>query len=130
MKKILDFITGDVIKAVGGVIDNLFTTDEERIRAKNEVFKILKEKELELQEMQKEIIVAEARGNWLQRSWRPIVMLGFAFIVMYNKFIAPAFGLPNAELENEFWNLLQLGVGGYVIGRTAEKIAKDVVNKK
>jgi hypothetical protein len=130
MKKILDFITGDVIKAVGGVIDNLFTTDEERIRAKNEVFKILKEKELQLQEMQKDIIVAEARGNWLQRSWRPIVMLGFAFIVMYNKFIAPAFGLPNAELENEFWNLLQLGVGGYVIGRTAEKIAKDVVNKK
>jgi hypothetical protein len=130
MKKILDFITGDIIKAVGGVIDNLFTTDEERIRAKNEVFKILKEKELQLQEMQKDIIVAEARGNWLQRSWRPIVMLGFAFIVMYNKFIAPAFGLPNAELENEFWNLLQLGVGGYVIGRTAEKIAKDVVNKK
>lgn len=130
MKKILDFITGDVIKAVGGVIDNLFTTDEERIRAKNEVFKILKEKELQLQEMQKDIIVAEARGNWLQRSWRPIVMLGFAFIVMYNKFIAPAFGLPNAELENEFWNLLQLGVGGYVIGRTVEKIAKDVVNKK
>lgn len=130
MKKVWEFITSDIIKSVGSVIDNLFTTDEERIRAKNEVFKILKEKELQLQEMQKDIIVAEARGNWLQRSWRPIVMLGFAFIVMYNKFIAPAFGLPNAELENEFWNLLQLGVGGYVIGRTAEKIAKDVVNKK
>lgn len=130
MKKIFEFITGDIIKSVGGVIDNLFTSDEERIKAKNKVFEILKEKELELRKMQTEVIVTEAKGNWLQRSWRPILMLGFGFIVMYNKFFAPAFGLPNAELENEFWNLLQLGVGGYVIGRSAEKIAKDVIKSK
>jgi len=130
MKKVFEFITGDIISSVGKVIDNLFTNDEERIKAKNEVFKILKEKELELQKMQTEVIVTEAQGNWLQRSWRPILMLGFGFIVMYNKFFAPAFGLPNAELEGEFWNLLQLGVGGYVIGRSAEKIAKDVVKRK
>tara|TARA_A100000171_G_scaffold7009_1_gene5395 strand:- start:476 stop:868 length:393 start_codon:yes stop_codon:yes gene_type:complete len=130
MKKIFDFITSDIIGAIGKVIDNLFTNDEERIKAKNEVFQILKEKELELRKMQTEVIVTEAQGNWLQRSWRPILMLGFGFIVMYNKFFAPAFNLPNAELENEFWNLLQLGVGGYVIGRSAEKIAKDVIQKR
>lgn len=130
MKKIFEFITGDIIKSIGSVIDDLFTNDEERIQAKNKVFEILKEKELELRKMQTEVIVTEARGNWLQRSWRPILMLGFGFIVMYNKFFAPAFGLPNAELEGEFWNLLQLGVGGYVIGRSAEKIAKDVIKTK
>lgn len=130
MKKVFEFITGDIIKSIGGVIDNLFTSDEERIKAKNEVFQILKEKELELRKLQTEVIVTEAQGNWLQRSWRPILMLGFGFIVMYNKFFAPAFGLPNAELEGEFWNLLQLGVGGYVIGRSAEKIAKDVIKRK
>lgn len=129
MKKVFEFITGDIIKSIGGVIDNLFTSDEERIKAKNKVFQILKEKELELRKLQTEVIVTEAQGNWLQRSWRPILMLGFGFIVMYNKFFAPAFGLPNAELEGEFWNLLQLGVGGYVIGRSAEKIAKDVIKK-
>jgi len=129
MKKVFEFITGDIIKSIGGVIDNLFTSDEERIKAKNEVFQVLKEKELELRKLQTEVIVTEAQGNWLQRSWRPILMLGFGFIVMYNKFFAPAFGLPNAELEGEFWNLLQLGVGGYVIGRSAEKIAKDVIKK-
>jgi len=130
MKKVFEFITGDIIKSIGSVIDDLFTNDEERIEAKNKVFEILKEKELELRKMQTEVIVTEAKGNWLQRSWRPILMLGFGFIVMYNKFFAPAFGLPNAELENEFWNLLQLGVGGYVIGRSAEKIAKDVIKAK
>jgi len=129
MKKVFEFITGDIIKSIGGVIDNLFTSDEERIKAKNEVFQVLKEKELELRKLQTQVIVTEAQGNWLQRSWRPILMLGFGFIVMYNKFFAPAFGLPNAELEGEFWNLLQLGVGGYVIGRSAEKIAKDVIKK-
>lgn len=129
MKKIFDFFTTNVIGEIGQVLDKLFTNEEERIKAKNEVFKILKEKELELRKMQTEIIVTEAKGNWLQRSWRPILMLGFGFIVMYNKFFAPAFSLPNSELEGEFWNLLQLGVGGYVVGRSVEKIAKDVIRK-
>ncbi len=130
MKKILEFLSGNVISEVGKVIDNLFTNDEERIKAKNEIFKVLKEKELELQKMQTDIIIAEAKGNWLQRSWRPILMLAFGFIVIYVKFIAPLFDLRIPELENEFWNLLQLGIGGYVIGRTGEKMMKDFVNKK
>jgi hypothetical protein len=131
MKKILTWFTEGVIGEIGKVIDNLFTNDEERIKAKNEVFKILKEKELELQKMQTEIIVAEAQGNWLQRSWRPILMLAFGFIVIYVKFIAPLFELRIPELENEFWNLLQLGIGGYVIGRSAEKIAGNItIGKK
>lgn len=130
MKKILDWFTTGVVGEIGKIIDNLFTNDEERIKAKNEVFRILKEKELELQKMQTEIIVAEAKGNWLQRSWRPILMLAFGFIVIYVKFIAPLFDLRIPELENEFWNLLQLGIGGYVIGRSAEKIANNITVEK
>jgi|TARA_S200002703_G_C3727138_1_gene223420 hypothetical protein len=130
MKKIISFLTGDVIKSIGDIFDNLFTNEEEKIKAKNEVIKLLQEKELELQKMQYSIIEAEAKGNWLQRSWRPILMLSFGFIIMYNKFFAPAFNLPNAELEGEFWNLLQLGIGGYVVGRSAEKIAKSVIITK
>ena len=49
MKKILEFFGTKVFKQVGDVIDNLFTSDEERIKAKNEIFKVLQEKELELQ---------------------------------------------------------------------------------
>ncbi len=58
-------------------------------------------------------------------------MLAFGFIVIYVKFIAPLFSLPIPPLENEFWDLLQLGIGGYVVGRSAEKIAGNItVNKK
>ena len=130
MNKILDWFSGGVIKEIGKVIDNLFTSEEERINAKNEVFKVLQEQQLELQKLQTEIIVAEANGNWLQRSWRPIIMLAFGFIVIYVKFIAPLFQLPIPPLENEFWNLLQIGIGGYVVGRSVEKVSKNITINK
>ena len=130
MKKIIDWFSGGVISEVTKVIDELFTSDEERMHAKNEILKVLKEQQLELQRLQTEVIVAEANGNWLQRSWRPILMLAFGFIVIYVKFIAPLFSLPIPPLENEFWNLLQIGIGGYVIGRTGEKMIKEYTSTK
>ena len=130
MNKILGWFTGGVVKEVGKVMDNLFTSEEERINAKNEMLKVLNEQQLELQRLQTDIILAEAKGNWLQRSWRPILMLAFGFIVIYVKFIAPLFSLPVPPLENEFWNLLQLGIGGYVMGRTGEKIVNTYASTK
>ena len=130
MDKIVKWFGGSVVKDLLGGLDKLFTSKEEKILAENAIKQILIEKELELQRMQTEIIVAEAKGNWLQRSWRPILMLSFGFIVIYVKFIAPLFGLPIPPLENEFWNLLQLGIGGYVIGRTGEKMIQTYTEKK
>lgn len=131
MKKVIEWFGGGLVKDLLGGLDKLFTSKEEKIKAENVIKQILIEKQLELQKMQTEIIVTEAKGNWLQRSWRQILMLAFGFIVIYVKFIAPLFNLTTPELENEFWNLLQLGIGGYVIGRSAEKISKNVTfNKK
>ena len=79
MKKILEFFSTKVFKQVGDVVDDLFTNEEERLAARNKIFKVLQDAQLELQRMQTEIIVAEAKGNWLQRSWRPILMLSFGF---------------------------------------------------
>jgi len=132
MKKIMEWFGGSVVKDLLGGLDNLFTSKEEKIKAQNVIKQILiqKELELQLQKMQTEIIVTEAKGNWLQRSWRPILMLAFGFIVIYVKFLAPLFDLRIPELENEFWNLLQLGIGGYVIGRTGEKMMKSYSDSK
>jgi len=130
MNKIFKWFTGGLVKEVGNVIDKLFTSEEERLKAKNEIFKVLQEQQLELQKLQTEIIVTEANGNWLQRSWRPILMLAFGFIVIYVKFIAPLFSLPIPPLENEFWDLLQLGIGGYVVGRSVEKVAGNITINK
>lgn len=131
MKKVIEWFGGGLVKDLLGGLDKLFTSKEEKIKAENVIKQILIEKQLELQKMQTEIIVTEAKGNWLQRSWRPILMLAFGFIVIYVKFIAPLFNLTTPELEIEFWELLKIGIGGYVIGRSAEKISKNVTfNKK
>ena len=102
MKKIIDWFGGSVIKDLLGGLDKLFTSKEEKIKAESIIKQILIEKQLELQKMQTEIILAEAKGNWLQRSWRPILMLSFGFIVIYVKFIAPIFGFTIPALEIEF----------------------------
>ena len=130
MKKIFDWFGGSVVTDLLGGLDKLFTSKEEKIKAQNVIKEILVKKQIELQQLQTEIIVTEAKGNWLQRSWRPILMLAFGFIVIYVKFLAPVLELPIPPLENEFWNLLQLGIGGYVIGRTGEKMIKSYATKK
>ena len=80
MKKIVDWFGGSVVKDLLGGLDKLFTSKEEKIKAENVIKQILVQKELELQRMQTEIIVTEAKGNWLQRSWRPILMLSLIHI--------------------------------------------------
>ena len=130
MKKIIDWFGGTVVKDLMSGLDKLFTSKEEKILAENAIKQILVQKQLELEKMQTEIIIAEAKGNWLQRSWRPILMLAFGFIVIYVKFLAPLFDFKIPELEDEFWNLLQLGIGGYVVGRSAEKISKNITINK
>jgi hypothetical protein len=130
MKKIIDWFGGSVVKDLLGGLDKLFTSKEEKINAENVIKQILIQKELELQKMQTEIIVAEAKGNWLQRSWRPILMLSFGFIVIYVKFVGPLFDLRIPVLEDEFWSLLQIGIGGYVVGRTGEKMMNSYSETK
>jgi|TARA_B110000908_G_scaffold133798_1_gene157936 hypothetical protein len=130
MKKIIDWLGGSVVKDLLEGLDNLFTSKEEKIQAENVIKQILLQKQLELQKMQTDIIITEAKGNWLQRSWRPLLMVSFGFIVIYVKFIGPLFGLPIPELELEFWELLKIGIGGYVVGRSAEKIANNITITK
>jgi hypothetical protein len=63
------------------------------------------------------LVAAKAGGqSWLQRNWRPLTMLCFLFLVM-----ADSFGLLAFRLSAEAWGLLQIGLGGYVVGRSVEK---------
>jgi len=122
-KKVLNWFSGDIIKSVGDVIDDVHTSKEEKALLKEKILKLLSDKIMALKTIQSSIIATEARGNWLQRSWRPILMLMFGLVVVYSKFLAPAFNLPNTVLEPEFWTLLTTGIGGYVAGRSLEKLA-------
>ncbi|MDE5422437.1 holin family protein [Ancylomarina sp. DW003] len=130
LSKIFSKSAKNILADGGRIIDQISTSDEEKMKAKNDLSNIVFTALNEIQSAQKDIIMSETQGGKLQRSWRPLVMLAFAFIVVYSYFIQPAF-FPKAismadQLEPEFWQLLKLGLGGYVIGRSAEKIAGSV----
>jgi hypothetical protein len=117
---------------IGNTLDALFTSDEERQQLGNELARIeadvnqqltdLVRQNLALQgqliEAQARTITAEASGDsWLQRSWRPITMLTFLVLIVLD-----AFGVLAFRLSEQAWSLLEIGLGGYVVGRSLEKI--------
>lgn len=131
---IFSFLQG-AIAPVAGLIDDLHTSDEEKESLRLEFYKLqfgIFEKTMEyenrLLEAKSSIVVAEAQGgSWLQRSWRPITMLSFLALV-----ICDSFGLLANPLASEAWTLLQIGLGGYVVGRSVEKTVphiKDALKK-
>lgn len=126
MNKIWQWLSGSVLKDVFAGVDSLITSDAEKLALKNKLQEIINEKALESEKIATDIIQTEAKGNWLQRSWRPLTMLTFVGVIVYTKVIAPAFGFPSTEIEPDFWALLKLGMGGYVIGRSAEEITKTI----
>jgi len=73
------------------------------------------------------IVADEAKGeSWLQRNWRPMTMLVFVFIVANNYIIAPYLQAMfdwsvSLETPPDLWALIKIGLGGYVVGRSAEK---------
>ena len=128
---LIGFITA-IISPVTKLIDDLHTSDEEKLQLKNEIIGMqfgfhskLLEYETKLMQHRADVVKAEAQGkSWLQRSWRPITMLTFLVLV-----ICDCFGLLTFRLSGEAWTLLQIGLGGYVVGRSAEKVINTLGKK-
>lgn len=116
-----------VVKSIGETIDGLSTSDQEKLVAKEKLTNTVMGHLVTAMQAQAGVITTEAQGNWLQRSWRPILMLSFGFIIIYRYFLAQVLSLPAIELPDQFWTLLDIGIGGYVVGRSVEKVADTVV---
>lgn len=129
MNPILDTIAG-LFKPAVKLIDDLHLSGEEKLTANRAMFRLesdltakVLDYEIRLTEAKSSIIKAEASGqSWLQRMWRPITMLTFLGLV-----VCDSFGLLEFRLAEQAWTLLQIGLGGYVVGRSAEKIAPRIV---
>jgi hypothetical protein len=121
-----DLIAG-IFKPAAELIDELHTSDDERLQAKSHLLDVqaaamqrVFDYEKEMIKGQHAIVTAEASSsNWLAASWRPITMLTFLALV-----VGDTFGMFATPLRDEAWVLLKLGLGGYVVGRSGEKIAK------
>jgi hypothetical protein len=121
-----DLIAG-VFKPAAELIDSLHTSEEERLQQKARLLEIQAASmdsalrhERSIMEAQAKIVNSEAQSeHWLTASWRPITMLTFLALA-----VGDSLGVLATPLRDEAWMLLQIGLGGYVVGRSGEKVIK------
>jgi hypothetical protein len=117
----------------GKLIDRLWPDPTERDKAKLRLMEMQQTGELailaansELSKAAASIVKAEAEsGGFLASSWRPITMLVFVGLITARWFGWAAPDLSQAEYL-KLWDIVQLGLGGYVIGRSVEKIVPQI----
>lgn len=135
----LNLLIGPLAAIVSDVIKRILPaekmSEEDRTKLEAEIQLAVMQQdwsrfEKEIEEKAK-VIVSETTGqSWLQRNWRPILMLTFTYIIAHNYIIAPIVKMffpqmISLEIPPDMWDLLKLGIGGYIMGRSAEKVVKE-----
>ena len=124
MLGILSAIAGPVISGLFGTVDQLVEDKDLSAKLKNELqTKVMSILDTEVKAA-RDIIIAEAQGgSWIPRSWRPITMLTFVGLIVakWLGFTAP--GISEA-IEIALLDIIKIGLGGYVVGRSVEKGVK------
>lgn len=128
---VTELIAG-IFKPAATLVDELHTSEEERLKAKGHLLDVqaaamqrVFDYEKEMIKGQQAVVTAEAKSeHFVVAAWRPITMLTFLTLA-----VGDSLGLLATPLKDEAWMLLQLGLGGYVAGRSGEKIAKVMKGK-
>ena len=116
-----------LVPILGKALGNLIPDANARAQAEAEIAKQLLASSAELERAAGEIVLAEARSeHFLAACWRPILMLTFGGLIVARWLGYSAPGISEAEVL-KLWDIVQLGLGGYVIGRSTEKIAPQIV---
>lgn len=117
---------GEVSNLIGSVIDKLFPDKTEAEKTKLKLFELQQTGQLQEFVQRAEVVKAEAHStHWLAANWRPITMLTFTALIVARWM---GWAAPNLS-ESEYlklWDIVELGLGGYVVGRSVEKIAPAI----
>ncbi|WP_413662500.1 3TM-type holin [Microbulbifer sp. CNSA002] len=109
---------------LGKVIDKALPDKTEANRLKAQVDSQLISMDLEELKAATKVITAEASGeSWLQRNWRPVTMLTFVGLIVFHWL---GWTAPNLSEDQTLalLEIVKIGLGGYVVGRSAEKAMK------
>lgn len=114
-------LVAPLLKGVFGAIDKVVLDKDEAARIKATLQEMVLTGQMKEIEEAASIIRAEATGDsWLQRSWRPMTMLFFVGLIGARWFGFSMEGMTEAEYLS-IYELVKLGLGGYVVGRSVEK---------
>ena len=117
----------DLVKSVGGVIDNLHTSKEEKLAAELKIKQLISDYEVEMEKNITSRWEADLKSDsWLSKNVRPLVLIFLIICTMLLIFIDA--GTINFEVKSSWVDLLQLVlitvIGAYFGGRSLEKVKK------
>ena len=121
----------ELVKGVGGVIDNLHTSKEEKLAAEQKIKELVASYEVEMEKQITDRWKADmASDSWLSKNVRPLVLVFLVVSTVLMIFIDA--GTINFVVEAKWTDLLQLVlitvIGAYFGGRTMEKRKKETKN--
>ena len=113
---------------LGKILDKAIPDKDAREKAQAAALSQLMEHQHEIEQVAGQIVRTEAASShWLAANWRPLTMLTFTGLI-----VARWFGFAAPELsEAEYlalWDIVEIGLGGYIVGRSAEKIVPTVAH--
>jgi len=127
LKKIFSGGAAELVKGVGGVLDNLTTTKAEKLEAKRKMEALIKNHEAKMEQNITDRWSADMNSDsWLSKNVRPLVLIFLVVSTVLMIFIDA--GTIAFEVEPKWTDLLQLVlitvIGAYFGGRTMEKRKK------
>ena len=127
LSKIFSSGAGELIKSVGGVIDNLHTSKEEKLEAERKIQTLIANHEVEMEKNITERWKMDMQSDsWLSKNIRPLVLVFLVVSTVLMIFIDA--GTINFVVEDKWTDLLQLVlitvIGAYFGGRSLEKVKK------
>ena len=127
INKILSAGAANLVKSVGGVLDNLTTTKEEKLAAELKIKDMIMGYEAEMQKQVTERWKMDMNSDsWLSKNIRPLVLVFLVVSTVLLIFIDG--GVISFKVEDKWTDLLQLVlitvIGAYFGGRSLEKVKK------
>ena len=127
LTKIFSSGAGELIKSVGGVLDNLTTSKEEKLEAERKIQDLIANHEVEMEKNITERWKMDMQSDsWLSKNIRPLVLVFLVVSTVLMIFIDA--GTINFIVEDKWTDLLQLVlitvIGAYFGGRSIEKVKK------
>lgn len=121
------FNSGDLVKEVGNVVDNLTTSDQERLEAKKQIKEVVLDYEKTMQvEVSKRWEYDMKSDSWLSKNIRPMVLIFLCVSTVLLIFIDA--GFYSFNVEQSWIDLLKVVlmtcIGAYFGGRSFEKVKK------
>ena len=127
LSKVFSAGAGKLVENVGGILDNLTTTKEEKIEAQAKIKDMIMSYEAEMQKQVTERWKLDMNSDsWLSKNIRPLVLIFLVICTMLLIFIDA--GFIKFEVKDSYVDLLQLVlitvIGAYFGGRSLEKVKK------